>query len=97
MDCIAHQAPLSMGFLLEWVAISSSRGSSQSRDQNHISCIAGRFFTREAQNGILIILSHKKNGNNAFCRNINEPGDCHTERSKLEKDRYHVISLICGI
>ena len=38
---IAHKASLSMGILqariLEWVAV--SRGSSQSRDQTHISCI----------------------------------------------------------
>ena len=33
--------------VLEWVAISSSRGSSQSRDWTCISCIAGRFFTTE--------------------------------------------------
>ena len=31
--------------ILEWVAISSSRGSSQPRDQSQVSCIAGRFFT----------------------------------------------------
>ena len=31
--------------ILEWVAISFSRGSSQPRDQTHVSCIAGRFFT----------------------------------------------------
>ena len=34
--------------ILKWVAISYSRGSSQPRDQTHISCIsciAGRFFT----------------------------------------------------
>ena len=31
--------------ILEWVAISSSRGSSQLRDQTWISCIAGGFFT----------------------------------------------------
>ena len=46
MDC--SQAPLSMGILqariLEWVAMPSSRGSSQPRDQTHVSCIAGRFF-----------------------------------------------------
>ena len=30
---------------LEWVAIPFSRGSSQSRDQTWVSCIAGRFFT----------------------------------------------------
>ena len=44
MDYIAHQAPLSMGFslarILECVAISS-------RDQNCISCVAGRFFNDE--------------------------------------------------
>ena len=45
----AHQAPLSMGILqagiLGWVAMPSSRGSSQSRDRTQVSNIAGRFFT----------------------------------------------------
>ena len=57
MDCNPHQAPLSMEILqarmLEWVAISSSRGSSWPRDRTQVSLIAGRFFTiwatREAQ------------------------------------------------
>ena len=31
--------------ILEWVAISFSRGSSRSRNQTQVSCIAGRFFT----------------------------------------------------
>ena len=31
--------------VLEWVAISFSRGSSQPRDGTQVSCIAGRFFT----------------------------------------------------
>ena len=39
----AHQAPLSKVFsrqeYWEWVAISSFRGSSQPRDQTHVSCI----------------------------------------------------------
>ena len=39
---VALQAPLSMGIfqarVQEWVAISFFRGSSQSRDQTHISC-----------------------------------------------------------
>ena len=39
---VACQAPLSVGFsrqeYLEWVTISSSRGSSQPRDRIHISC-----------------------------------------------------------
>ena len=51
---VALQASLSMGFLqariLEWVAMSSSRGSSQPREETQVSCIAGRFLTtREAQ------------------------------------------------
>ena len=54
---VALQAPLSMVILqariLEWVAMASSRGSSQARDQTQASHIAGRFFTnwttREAQ------------------------------------------------
>ena len=46
---VAHQAPPR---ILEWVAISFSRGSSWSRDRTQVSCIAGRRFnpwaTREA-------------------------------------------------
>ena len=46
-----HQAPLPMGILqariLEWVAMASSRGSSQLRAQTQVSCIAGEFFTSE--------------------------------------------------
>ena len=45
----AHQASLSMGILpariLEWVAMPSSRGSSQPRNQTQVSLVAGGFFT----------------------------------------------------
>ena len=34
--------------ILEWVAISFSRGSSRPRDTAHISCLAGRFLTTES-------------------------------------------------
>ena len=34
--------------ILEWVAISFSRESSQPRNQTQVSCIAGRFFTNWA-------------------------------------------------
>ena len=48
MDC-NPQAPLSVGILqariLEWVTISSSRGSSQTGDQTQVSHIAGGFLT----------------------------------------------------
>ena len=45
----ALQAPLSMGIfqarILEWVALPSSRGSSQQRDRTQVCPIAGRFIT----------------------------------------------------
>ena len=58
---VALQAPLSMGILqariLEWVAISFSRGSSQPRDRTSISCISrwvlSHWATREAHNTVL--------------------------------------------
>ena len=40
--------------ILDWIAMPSSRGSSQPRDQTQVSCIVSRFFTwatREAQRG----------------------------------------------
>ena len=51
---LALQAPLSMGILqariLEWVAVPSSRGSSQPKNLTQVSCIAGEFFTIWATN-----------------------------------------------
>ena len=47
---IAHQASRPMGFFRQeywWVAISFSKELSQPRNQTHVSCIAGRFFTAE--------------------------------------------------
>ena len=38
---------ISQARILEWVAISFSKGFSLPRDQTDISCIAGRFFTTE--------------------------------------------------
>ena len=47
-------------------------------------------------NGIL--LSHKKERNNPICSNMDGPRDCHTEwSSQTEKDKYHIISIICEI
>ena len=38
---------ISQARILECVAISLSRGSSQRKDQTHVSCIGGEFFTTE--------------------------------------------------
>ena len=49
MNYTADQVPSDHGILqariLEWVAISFSRGSSQPRDRTWVSCVAGRFLT----------------------------------------------------
>ena len=44
-----------------------------------------------------ILLSHKKEWNNAICGIIDGPRDDHIKWSKSDKDKYPKISLICGI
>ena len=39
----------------------------------------------------------KKNEIMPFGSNTDGPRDCHTEWSKTQKDKYLMISLICGI
>ena len=46
-----------------------------------------------AYNGI--VLSYK-NQNNAICSYVDGPRDGVTGLSTSEKDKYHMISLICG-
>ena len=41
--------------ILEWIAISFSRGCFQPRDRTHLSCLAGRFFTPEPPGKLPII------------------------------------------
>ena len=51
------QAPLSMRILqtriLEWVAMPSSRGSSQTRDQTQVSCTVGDHLSHQGSPRIL--------------------------------------------
>ena len=60
---VALQAPWSIGFsrarILEWVAVSFFRGSSQLRNQTPVSCIAGKFFTTERRGKCLLLILTK--------------------------------------
>ena len=47
---------ISQARILEWVALSFSRGSSWSRDQTCVSCLAGRFFTTKPPGKPKIVL-----------------------------------------
>ena len=48
-------------------------------------------YTMEYYSGV------KEEWNNAICSNIDQPRDYHTEWSKPDKGKYHMISLMCGI
>jgi len=74
-----------------------------------VSCIAGRLFTIWATREVhlcvcmyayiysRILLSYKKEWNNEISFNMGRPRDYHTKWSESERDKYHVISLICRI
>ena len=44
-------------------------------------------------NGIL--LSHKKEQNNAICSNTDGPRDCHAESSKSDRERQITYDIAC--
>ena len=39
----------------------------------------------------------KKEWNLAICGNIDRPGECYTKWNKWEKDKFCVISFMCGL
>ena len=57
MDCLPGSSVhgISQAVILEWIAISFSRGSSRARDWACISCTAGRFFTTEPPGKTLVV------------------------------------------
>ena len=62
MDCSLRGSSIHGIFqarVLEWVAISFSRGSSQSRDGTWVFCLAGEFFTTDSSGKSLIMLMYK--------------------------------------
>ena len=68
---------------METTRLSIKRGTVDKEDVVHI------------YNGIL--LSHKKEQNNAPCHNMDGPRNYHTKCSKSERDKYDMPSLTCGI
>ena len=76
-------------WILEWVAISFSRGSSQHRDRLQVACIAGRCFKAEHD--------LKKEGNPVIC-DMDEPEDIMlNETHQSENDNYYMIPLTLSI
>ena len=74
--------------VLEWVAISFSRGCSRPRDPDQVSCIAGRFFTirapREAQLSQKVIITALLCSEVAqLCPTLCDPMDCSLSGSSV--------------
>ena len=45
----------------------------------------------------VILLRNKKGWNHAICDNMDGPRSHDAKWKKSEKDKYHMISLMCGI
>ena len=68
--------------ILEWVAISFSRGSFQPRDRTHVSCIVGTFFTNWATREAPISRRSKWSEVAQSCPTLCDPMDCSLPRSE---------------
>ena len=75
--------------ILEWVAISFSRGSSWLRDWTQVSCIAGRFFTIWAV-GKSLIIGYCKDTNNLLPYYNNNSSYCMLSTAMY---RFYIISF----
>ena len=99
---VAHQAPPSMELSRQenWSGLpcpSPETNYSSKRHGNNLNSTDRWMHIEEVvhiYNGIL--LSHRKEGN-AICSNMDGPRDCHTKWNKSEKEKYYMISLMCGI
>ena len=77
MDCspTSPLAWLSQARFLEQVIIFSSRGSSWSRDQTHVSCIAGGFFAAEPSGKPVCLTSLLKKTISLNCADVHLIGE----------------------
>ena len=91
MDCSPPGSSvhdISEARILEWVAISFSRGSSWTMDQTQLSCIAGRFFTAWAKNAINNWYVMNELNNSSFLVNDKK------ETLYFSVSNYHILSQI---
>ena len=81
MDCSPPRSSVHVilqARILEWVAISFSRGSSPPRDRTWVSCIAGRFFTIWASKEFteMVYSIEKRVSVTPSCPTLYDPRDC---------------------
>ena len=96
---VAHQTPLPMARLLEWVAISYSTGSFDPGIEPislAFLSLTGGFFTTVPPGKLL---AHKTKWNSVICSNMDRPRYYHNKWSKSDRERqtpydYH---LTCNV
>ena len=103
MDCSPPGSSVHEVFLariVEWVAISFSRGSSPPQDQTHVSCIGG-FFTPEKPGKHNELLSQNSNAHQPEQNPVLrvKPGlrKAHTFPEKLQKSVLDSVLRLCGV
>ena len=82
--------------ILEWVAMPSSRGSSQPRDRTHIPCIAGRFLTTEPPGKPRLMYSspiHSFIYFNVLCLQRNPLSSCNRWKVVFKENNLTVIMI----
>ena len=91
---------ISLARILEWVAISFSRGSSPPQDQTHVSCIGG-FFTLEPSGKHNELLSQNSSAHQSERNPVLhvKPGlrKAHTFPEKLQKSVLDSVLGLCGV
>ena len=91
---VAHQALLSMGILqariLELVAVPSSRGFSQPRDQTQVSHITGGFFTIWATWELIVF---KIIRSNSLCKYLKENNPNWFEERNQKENRKNLLPV----
>ena len=104
MDCSPSGSSVHRIFqarILEWVAISFSRGSSLPRNWTGISCIAGGFFTSWATREVTTMEYYSTIKRNEFesvlMRWMNLEHIIQSEVSQKEKNKYHLLTRVYGI
>ena len=62
-------------------------------DKDNVVCVCVCVYTHTV--GYYLVI--KKNEIFAICNDMGGARQCNAKRKKSEKDKYHMISLICGI
>ena len=83
----------------QWLRTTGLHCNKKGREKTPSTINQGRMSNRWMDKGVVlfngVLLSHKKEWNNAICSNMDGPIDYCTKWSKL--DKYYMILIVCGI